>query len=146
MTEHDEDEVWRAIVDNYGERAQLTDGSTGDTRDDVGDEPAGAVAESPAPTVAEDVDDDPALDRYFPVEHFTPPPVTRPSRPAPARLAAWLGVFGVPAALLLSVVLDVYVPQLVGLLMLAWFVGGFGYLVWSMPRGPREPWDDGAQV
>jgi hypothetical protein len=28
----------------------------------------------------------------------------------------------------------------------AWFVGGFGYLVHEMPRSPRDPWDDGSRI
>lgn len=146
MTERDEDELWRAIVDNYGERPTVTDEPT-EAEVDVPaearvDQPAGV--EEPAEVVLLD-EEDPALARYFPDERFTPPRVARPSRPETPRLLAWLGIFGVPVALLISVVLDIYVPQFVGLLLLAWFVGGFGYLVWSMP-GPREPWDDGAQV
>ena len=30
--------------------------------------------------------------------------------------------------------------------LVAWFVGGFTYLVLQMPRGPRDPEDDGARL
>ena len=37
-------------------------------------------------------------------------------------------------------------PGLVGWALVAWFVGGFLYLVREMPRAPRDPWDDGSRI
>jgi len=69
-------------------------------------------------------------------------------RPHGLRLVAWLGLFGVPAVVLLCIVLHVSLPSPLGFLALVWFVGGFGYLVATM-NGPKDPdggWDDGAVV
>jgi hypothetical protein len=37
-------------------------------------------------------------------------------------------------------------PAWLGYLLVVGFVGGFIYLVLQMPREPRDPWDDGAQI
>jgi hypothetical protein len=60
------------------------------------------------------------------------------------RLAAWFGLFGVPTLALLAIVAGVSLPSPVSLLLIAWFVGGFGYLVATMSRDPDSGWDDGA--
>jgi hypothetical protein len=136
--QRDEDEAWRAIVDNYGERAAL--------------EPTEEVPE-PSDERSEPADEEPEL-REEPVhlelvesdEGFVPPPPPPFPAPAPDRGLAWLGVFGAPAVLLISVLLRIALPSWLGWLLVAAFVGGFCYLVFTMPRTPREPWDDGAQV
>ena len=64
-----------------------------------------------------------------------------------ARALAWIGLFGVPAVALLTVVASISVPSYLGLLMFCWFVAGFGYLVLTMNdrRGDHDDgWDDGA--
>jgi hypothetical protein len=138
-----DDAAWRAIVDNYGDRPELgPDPAVGPDTEPAGDlaelddrtEPgAGEPAWFSAPLV------DPA-ERYVPPP---PPPLPRPSRD---RLAAWCGVFGAPAVLLVCLVAGIGLPSLLAYALVAAFVGGFLYLVWQMPRGPRDPWDDGAQV
>jgi hypothetical protein len=80
--------------------------------------------------------------------HFVPPPP--PPLPVldPRRKAAWIGLFGGPALLLVAVVLGWALPQwLVGGLVLG-FVGGFVYLVATMPRSGGDGWSggDGAVV
>ena len=37
-------------------------------------------------------------------------------------------------------------PSWLAYLLVAGFVGGFVYLVIQMPRGPRDPFDDGARL
>ena len=59
---------------------------------------------------------------------------------------AWTGIFVAPALALLIGLLSIYVHPLVGWALVAWFVGGFLYLVREMPRSPRDPWDDGSRV
>lgn len=44
------------------------------------------------------------------------------------------------------VVFSLGLPNLVGWLLVVWFVGGFLYLVREMPRSPRDPWDDGSRI
>ena len=53
---------------------------------------------------------------------------------------SWIDVVG------LSLLAGIDLPRWVGWLMVAWFVGGFVYLVHQMPREPRDPWDDGSRV
>ncbi len=73
-----------------------------------------------------------------------PPPPPPIPRTTPDRLAAWAGVFGSPAVLLICLVLGISLPQLLAYLLVIGFVGGFIYLVIQMPREPRDPGDDGA--
>jgi hypothetical protein len=79
-------------------------------------------------------------------ERFVPPEPPPLPRVAPDRMLAWVGVLGSPVVLLACLLLSVGIPALLGYALVAAFVGGFGYLVWTMPREPRDPWDDGAQV
>lgn len=114
--------AWRAIVENFGERAVL-------------DEPESTPAPAPpgpAPGTEED-------------EHFVPPPPPPLPRPAPERLLAWIGLFGVPLVALIAVVLGIAFPPWLAVLLLCWFVGGFVFLVATMRPRPDDP-DDGAVV
>jgi len=129
----DDDAAWRAIVDNYGDRADLGPEST-----DSGPGEPGLVDhhDEVAPEREEPVDDD----RFVPP---APPPVP----PTTAdRYAAWAGVLGAPAVLLVVVVLQLDLPAILGYALIAAFVGGFGYLVATMSREPRDPGDDGARL
>ena len=123
MSGHDEDDAWRSIVENYGERPHV-------------DLPPPAPEPEPAWHPSYDGPDD----RFVPPE---PEPV--PTAP-PLRMAAWLGVFVAPSILLVALVLPLPLPTWTAYAMVAWFVGGFGYLVWHMDRGPRDPGDDGARL
>lgn len=120
--------MWRSIVDNYGDRAE------------VDDDPPGAVVPAPGPALADDRDDEPE-------EGFVPPvPPPAPRLPLPKRLA-WLAVLGSPAVLVVALLVSAELPSLLGYALVVAFVGGFGHLVWTMQRsGERDPWDDGAQV
>ena len=131
-TERGEDDAWRSIVDNYGERAQLDDDHVGDAP------PAPAAPADPTP---------PPGGREEPEERFVPPtPPPAPRLPMPKRLA-WLAVLGSPALLVLALLVSYDVPTLVGYGLVAAFVGGFAYLVATMQRADeRNPWDDGAQI
>ena len=130
-----DDAAWRAIVDNYGERAEL---------DLPADPEAPAVEEQADEPVEDPVDEQPdepvEEDRFVPDQ---PPPVPVP--PAD-RLLAWLGVFGSPTVLLVFVILGIGLPGWLTGLLVAGFVGGFCYLVIRSPGSPRDPWDDGARV
>jgi len=130
-----EDAEWRSIVDNYGDRPEV--------RPEPEPEPEQPVQIGLPPELGprswEAPEED---DRYVPPP---PPPVPRPHG---LRLAAWLGLFGVPTVVLVCIVLHVSLPSPLGFLALVWFVGGFGYLVATM-NGPKDPdggWDDGAVV
>ena len=128
-----EDEAWRAIVDNYGDRVPL----------DPEDVPAPEPEPDPFAVPAElALAREPADEE----ERFVPPPPP----PLPAvprdRMLAWLGLFGAPTVLLGALVLGIGMPPLIGYLLIASFIGGFVYLVLQMPRGPQDPYDDGARI
>jgi hypothetical protein len=123
---------WQQIIDNFGDRAVL--------------EPE---EEAPVEVVVrrferEDEPDVAARDEVHPSDEFVPPEPPPIPRPPFDRLLAWLGVFGVPAVVLVCVVAGFSVPTWVGVLMAGAFIGGFGYLVAKMSDEPRDPWDDGA--
>jgi hypothetical protein len=132
-----EDEAWRAIVENYGERPDLDPDETPAEagRATAYDEPA-----YDEPRLLPDPVPAPDAERFVPP---APPPVPRTS---PDRLAAWAGLFGAPMVLLVALVLNLSLPTWVGYVLVAWFVGGFLYLVVQMPSGPRDPGDDGARL
>jgi hypothetical protein len=130
-----EDEAWKAIVDNYGERPVLEGADT--------DEPA---EPSPAAEQVEEPEPDEPHELVESEDPFVPPDPGPFPFPAPDRGLAWLGVFGAPAVLLFAVITGLRLPEWTGWLLVAAFIGGFCYLVFSMPRTPREPWDDGAEV
>lgn len=129
MSGTNDDEAWRAIVENYGDRPQV-------------DEPAPTPPEpEPKASTYDEVDrtvDE--VDRFVPP---VPPPLPRLDLP---RHLPWLGVFGVPAFLLVSLLAGVSLPTWLGYLMVSGFVGSFVYLVFTMQRGGRDPWDDGARL
>lgn len=131
----DQDSAWQRIVENYGDRVELE--ATDDGPDD------------PAPEASVDVDEseddaEPSLleeeDGFVPER---PPPVPMPP---PDRFLAWLGVFGSPTVLLVFLVLGIGIPTVVSWVLIGGFVFGFCYLVFTLPRSPRDPWDDGAVV
>jgi hypothetical protein len=125
VTERSEDELWRSIVDNYGDRAELAEEEP----------PRPEPASVPLEAVVDDEE-----------ERFVPPPPPPLPRPDNKRLVAWAGVLGVPLLLLVLVLASVRPPTLVSYALVAWFVGGFTFLVLQMPRGPRDPEDDGARL
>ena len=129
MNQRDEDEVWRDIVDNYGEAPDF-------------DEPA-----QPEPTQP----DPPAEPAWNPVPwedegRFVPPSPAPMPLAEPRRLLAWIGLVAAPLVLLVVVVFGWVLPNWFVSALILWFVGGFGYLVWTMQSGPRDPGDDGARL
>ena len=125
-----DDAAWREIVANYGDR------------------PAVDPDAVPAPQPAEQGDAYPELatGETFLEERFVPPPPPPLPRLPFDRLLAWSGVFVSPLILLVATVFQVHLPTIVAWLLIGGFLGGFGYLVAQMPRGPRDPYDDGARL
>jgi hypothetical protein len=148
--------AWREIVANYGDRPELP----ADDGGDPGGRPAaerGQRAESgPSYSVRfgqfddEDEDDEPfEPDDDLQDARFVPPD-PEPLHLGAARTAAWTGVLGAPILALLATVVvtatDLTVPRWFGWLLVAAFLGGFGYLVVTMPKDRDDPWDDGARL
>jgi hypothetical protein len=145
--------AWREIVENYGERAVLDDPAT--PSDEATPTAEDRVPDAPArlsPTdLPEHLRDDDEVERREQAiaesERFKPPPA--PPFPVPRtwqRGLAWAGIFVAPLIALVIGLLSIYVNPLVGWVLVGWFVGGFGYLVFVMPRSPRDPWDDGSRI
>ena len=83
---HDED--WKAIVDNFGERAKI-------------DEPD--PVEPPAPRPWSEPEPAPARTSAYDDEaRFVPPTPPPLPRPEPKRAVAWAGVFGAPVLVLIA--------------------------------------------
>ena len=142
-TGRSEDEAWRSIVDNFGDRARLDDEPPEPPHDPAADE----VHQVPEPPVAAPGPSPDAARDEDPEERFVPPvPPPAPRLPLPQRLA-WLAVLGSPALLFVALLFSYDLPSLVGYALVAGFLGGFGYLVATMQRADeRNPWDDGAQL
>ena len=130
------DDVWRAIVENYGDRPEL--------RQD--DAPAPVERQEAEPAAAAASWDDQYVDADWATDRFVPPPPPPIPTTTRDRFAAWAGVFGSPAILLVCLVLGIDLPQLLAYLLVAGFIGGFVYLVVTMSREPRDPGDDGARI
>jgi hypothetical protein len=124
-----EDADWQAFIDSYGEAPEFPDGV------------------APARPAEEPEDYLPPELAYADTEDgYVPPPPPPLPRPHGLRALAWFGLFGVPTLVLLCIMVNISLPSMLSLLFLAWFVGGFGYLVATM-NGPKDPdagWDDGA--
>ncbi|HZJ06963.1 MAG TPA: hypothetical protein VFD59_16030, partial [Nocardioidaceae bacterium] len=80
--------------------------------------------------------------------HFVPPEPPPLPPIDPRRKLAWIGLFGAPVLMLTAVVLGWGYPGWVTATLVTGFVGGFGYLVATMPRRRPDDWsgDDGAVV
>ncbi len=133
-----DDDAWRAIIDNYGDRAEV--------EPDEAEPPVETSRGSRRSIEPASSWDDDYVDSDWSTDRFVPPPPPPLPTPTTDRLIAWLGVFGSPVVLLVCLVFGIDLPQLVAYLLVAAFVGGFIYLVTQMPRGPRDPDDDGAQL
>jgi hypothetical protein len=143
----DEDAIWRSIVDNYGDRPQLEDEpeiEVPPSLRDLGAQPGAGPDAHPGPQPDPGPDDRGAETDFE--EHYVPPPPPPLPRPAPPRLLAWIGLFGVPVFVLVALVIGVSLPSWLGLVLMFWFVGGFVYLVASMRPRPGDGYDDGARV
>lgn len=132
MNPRDEDEVWRDIVENFGEAPSIEDDAPL-----VEPEPRSDLVEpdevyDPAPWEDEG--------------RFVPPPAPPVPLAEPPRLLAWIGLFGSPAVLLVALVFSIQLPSWMSTLLIGAFIGGFGYLVATMSREPRDPGDDGARI
>ena len=80
--------------------------------------------------------------------HFVPPVPPPLPRPAPLRLAAWIGVLVGPVLMTIVAALSWRLPELVTTVLVVGFVGGVVYLIATMGDGPRDPYgpDNGAVV
>ena len=150
MQRDSDEDAWRTIVENYGDRVELDDEPL---PQEASDRPSLPLFEPLLPQSPESFDDpdddvDKDIDEVADLddERFVPPvPPPLPKLP-PDRLLAWTGLFGSPTVLLVCLVFGIHLVPWLGYLLVASFIGGFVYLVVKMPRGPADPWDDGARL
>ena len=155
MQRDEDDDAWRAIIENYGERAELDDDPARDPSHEQAPEQA---SESPrASTLDPEVDPPPAPyvaarpgpDDVWHPDHpdaFVAPDPPLPPKPTRDRQLAWVGLIGSPIVLLVFLVTSMRIPSLLAYALIAGFVGGFVYLVFHLPRTKDDPFDDGARV
>jgi hypothetical protein len=79
-------------------------------------------------------------------DHFVPPEPPPIPKGTPARRIAWAGLFGSPLLMVLAVVFGWAFPTWLSMLLVAAFVGGFVFLIATMPRDGGDGWGDGAVV
>lgn len=116
--ERDEEKAWQDIVERWDDEP-ATGGSTYD----------------PKPFGGFDYE-----------ERFVPPKPGPTPLPEPPRLIAWSGVLGAPVVFLVFLIAGARLPSWASTLLVCAFIGGFVFLVATMPREPRDPGDDGAVV
>ena len=136
---HDEDALWREIVEHYGDEPKVEDFPTDDAAPATPADRFPSLRGLQQPQAEEEPE--PEED-----EGFHPPPPPPVPRPRGLRAVAWAGIFGVPALVLVLLLAAVSLPSWAGVLCLGWFVGGFGYLVATMRKGPGDWDDDGARL
>jgi hypothetical protein len=142
-----EEDAWRQIVAHYGDAPAFPDEPDPDEPDAAEPDAAEATAGEPGEpdrrvdVPVEEVAPEPLdEDRFVPPE---PPPIPRPQG---SRLVAWLGVFGAPILLAVCAIANFRLSSFISSLLVVWFLGGFGYLVWQMPKDRDDPYDDGARL
>jgi hypothetical protein len=161
----EEEAAWLEIVANYGERARLAEDWSGPA-DPGRDAPRGP---GPAPRsswfdrsfldsqpeetgqtgkTGSHQGDGSAAERAArrEEEHYVPPPPPPLPKGTPARRLAWLGVLLPPVLMFVAVLVRWPMPAWLSLLLVLAFLGGFVFLVATMPRDGRDDWDDGAVV
>ena len=157
----DEDAAWAAIVANYGDRPAMGSGppegpepdpgveerakrASRNPRNPLGDRPRNLFDRSYIEATTEQSPEATWDDEG----HFVPPPPPPLPVLEPRRKLAWFGLFGAPTLMLLAVIFGWSYPGWLGTLLVASFVGGFVYLVATMPRNRPGDWsgDDGAVV
>lgn len=150
--EGDEDAQWRDLVARFDAPAAAGEPSPWPDREDTVADPAPVTlfqtettttgtpvvssfraAPAPAPEAE---------------EHFVPPPPPPLPRLEPLTKAAWAGLFGGPAYLLLATALRWEIPGVAVFLAIAAFVGGVALLVLKLTDSdpPSDEDDDGAIV
>jgi hypothetical protein len=144
---HDYDAEFQAIVDSYGERPVLDDalGTDGDDRATRSSAPEAPL--DPAMFDTSHLEQVPPSvePAWHEEEHFVPPEPPPVPRGTPARRLAWLGLFVPPLVMLAAVAFGWVLADWVSILLVMGFVGGFVFLVATMPRDRRDG-DDGAVV
>lgn len=153
----DEDAAWREIIAHYADPSTIEFPEAERMPDpDSPAEPVETAEPDPrvdAPDTSEPSADERLRGLFHPTwddeepqrlpddeEHFVPPPPPPIPRAEPRRRLAWIGLFGSPLLMLLTVIFGWSLPGWVMFWLAVGFAGGFVYLVATMPN--RRPDDD----
>lgn len=109
-------------------------------------EPLRRQRERRAPKPTPEPAPDEFVDSWEDEGHFVPPPPPELPEGTPLERLAWAGVIGGPLIILLIAFTGWDPPNIVGLGAGAATLGGFLTLVWHLPEGRSDGWDDGAQL
>ena len=144
-TGRSEDEAWRSIVDNFGDRARLDD-EPPEPPDDPAADPRSTSPAGPGPVVAAGT----TAAGVWTTSPRSGSCRRSRRRPRGSRCrSGWRGwpCSAAPRSSVVALLVSYDLPSLVGYALVAGFLGGFGYLVATMQRADeRNPWDDGAQL
>ena len=55
-------------------------------------------------------------------------------------------MFGAPILLMVSAIASYRLSSFIAVLLVVWFLSGFGFLVWQMPNERDDPDDNGARL
>ena len=86
------------------------------------------------------------VDNWEDEGHFVPPPPPDIPEGTPLTRLAWAGVIGGPVILLLIAFTGWAPPGIVAIGAGVACLAGFATLVWHLPEGREDGWDDGAQL
>ncbi len=86
------------------------------------------------------------VDNWEDEGHFVPPPPPEIPEGTPIKRLAWAGVLGGPLIILLIALTGWDPPGIVGISAGLATLAGFVTLVWQMPEGREDGWDDGARL
>ncbi len=78
--------------------------------------------------------------------HYVPPPPPELPEGTPVSRLAWSGVIGGPIVLLLIALTGWQPPSIVAYGAGLAFLAGFATLVWQLPEGREDGWDDGSRL
>lgn len=141
----DFEDVFRDIVAHYGERPTISE-PVHPPREAPHQPPRERPTVDPTLFDRRHLDPDEAPVRPEREEHFVPPEPPPVPRGTPARRLAWLGLFVPPLLMLAAVAFGWTFAGWFSMMLVAGFVGGFVFLVATMPRDRGEDGDDGAVV
>lgn len=86
------------------------------------------------------------VDNWEDEGHFVPPPPPEIPEGTPVKRLAWAGVIGGPVVLLLIALTGWQPPGIVGVSAGLACIAGFATLVWHLPEGREDGWDDGSRL
>lgn len=148
-SQDDFDQAWAEIVEDLTTTAPEAGPAT-----DNGDPDTGLAAlfeplreqQRPKPEPRREPAPDEFVDGWEDEGHFVPPPPPEIPQGTPIERLAWAGAIGGPLIILLTAFTGWNPPPIVGVGAGLTTLGSFVTLVWHLPEGRSDGWDDGARL